>query len=350
MRRDAQVAKAEEPKHANGMKTARVGQEAGRQRNKAQVQARASEEWMKAHPRPAKPKITSEDAIRQVRAKLYAATRDGHQPFRASPMREIPTPTAQTSKRVANAPRQARTTHAGAPAKDDRSKKKALAVLAREGVTPNDRRIADIGSHWRVIENRMSDLKKLAQPKLSAARRAALHRDYRAMGRALENARLTTAEGKRLRACFFLPEPAREPEGKTQPAREPAPDHVLGPNELPEDLTILARESGPDRSPLRHDLMILDRFVEGLPFGRPSGKSKGRPVSEKIKRTLRAFGIEHGWSWQVCAAALFVSGESGDSYAAIKKSLREWVARNKLIYADIRKDREEWTKRPGIGV
>jgi hypothetical protein len=58
----------------------------------------------------------------------------------------------------------------------------------------------------------------------------------------------------------------------------------------------------------------------------PKESKPGRPNDPAIGRTIRDFADVYGWSWEVCAAAVFVSGADKRSYAAIKKSFRD-VAR-----------------------
>jgi hypothetical protein len=60
-----------------------------------------------------------------------------------------------------------------------------------------------------------------------------------------------------------------------------------------------------------------------------ASKQRGRRVDVGIGRTIRDFEAVHGWNWQTCAAAVFLSGVSTYSYAAIKKTFRDWDRRHR---------------------
>jgi hypothetical protein len=176
-----------------------------------------------------------------------------------------------TQKRVARPPK------GPAEQKDDREK--ALAVLATVGVAPNDPRIAHLGNFYLKIAGFVEEQK---------APDAKAQDDYRKIARALERVNLTTDSGKRIRDCFL-----RDLKGET--------------------LTVAEIKSGRTRA------AIL----------KPSEKIKlGRPVDLAIGRTIRDFGDVHGWNWQVCAAAVFLSDVSTFTYAAFKKSFGAWNRRH----------------------
>ena len=58
-------------------------------------------------------------------------------------------------------------------------------------------------------------------------------------------------------------------------------------------------------------------------------RQRGRRVDVGIKRTILDLEAVHGWSWKVCAAAVFLSGISTYDYEAIKKSFRDWDRRHR---------------------
>ena len=60
-------------------------------------------------------------------------------------------------------------------------------------------------------------------------------------------------------------------------------------------------------------------------------RQRGRRVDVGIKRTILDFEAVHGWSWKVCAAAVFLSGVSTYDYEAIKKSFRDWDRRHRNL-------------------
>lgn len=59
----------------------------------------------------------------------------------------------------------------------------------------------------------------------------------------------------------------------------------------------------------------------------PKGPGPGRPV-EPYGRVIRDFKDVHGWSWETCAAALFVSGKAKRSYDELRRAFRDWVRAN----------------------
>jgi hypothetical protein len=166
---------------------------------------------------------------------------------------------------------------------DDRSA--ALAVLASVGVTPR-LRWADVVQAGLLFKNA-----QVAADERDAAEAARL-RDLEKMIKALVGAKLVTESEKRMREA-----PLRDLRGEPWP-------------------TIGQIKRGWKASP-----PIANTAVT---------KQRGRRVDMGIRRTILDFEAVHGWTWKVCAAAVFLSGVSTYDYEAIKKSFRDWDRRNRL--------------------
>jgi hypothetical protein len=185
------------------------------------------------------------------------------------------------AKGVSNAPQQRRARPPkGGIEKDDRSK--ALAVLALEGVTEKLRwtEVKQAGLLFKGAQD--------ATEERAAIDAANLH-DLTALRKAISSVKLRTESGKRLQACLLR-------------------DFDQG------TVTIEQVRRGVKAVPL-------------LPKNSPP--RKGRPIDVGIDRVIRDFKAVHGWSWQVCAAAVFLSGVSTYDYHAIKKSFRDWAQRHR---------------------
>jgi hypothetical protein len=163
----------------------------------------------------------------------------------------------------------------GVRSRDDKAA--ALVVLSSVGVDPagiGSRDLAQLSAFFREIASFEQDRK---------AQESQEQRDYQVLARAISKARLLTERGQQLRDCFL-----RDLQGNT--------------------LTISEALRGETRSPI---LKPLEK-----------GKA-GRPNDLAIERTIRDFADTKGWTWEVCAAAVFVTGADKRSYTAIKKSFRD---------------------------
>jgi len=166
--------------------------------------------------------------------------------------------------------------------KDDRSA--ALAVLASVGVTPK-RGWAEIEQAGLLFKNAQA-----AADERDAAEAAKL-RDRAKMVKALSGVELVTESEKGIREALL-----RDLRGEFWP-------------------TIGQIERGWKPSP---------------PIANTAtSKQRGRRVDLGIERTIRDFEAVHGWNWQICAAAVFLSGVSTYSYTAIKKTFRDWDRRHR---------------------
>jgi hypothetical protein len=166
--------------------------------------------------------------------------------------------------------------------KDDRSA--ALAVLASVGVTPM------LG--WAKVEQAGLLFKnaQAAADERDAAEAAKLH-DRAKMVKALSGVKLMTESEEGIREALL-----RDLRGEAWP-------------------TIGQIERGWKPSP-----SIANTAAS---------KRRGRRVDLGIERTIRDFEAVHGWNWQTCAAAVFLSDVLTCSFAAIKKSFRDWDRRHR---------------------
>jgi hypothetical protein len=178
-----------------------------------------------------------------------------------------------TQKRAARRPK--------GPGTKNGDREKALEVLATVGVTPT------LG--WaQVVQAGLLFKNAQAAANERDAAEARVQLDYRAIAQALGRVKLATEAGRRLRDCFL-----RDLRGET--------------------LTLNEIRAGKTRAPIL----------------KPLDTSRGRPVDVGIERTILGFEAVHGWNWQVCAAAAFLSGVSTYDYEAIKKSFRDWDRRHR---------------------
>ena len=63
------------------------------------------------------------------------------------------------------------------------------------------------------------------------------------------------------------------------------------------------------------------------PIPMPAEKRTGRPVEKTFVWTILIIGSPRKWTWEECAAAVFISGADRRSYKAIRKSFREAAGR-----------------------
>ena len=182
--------------------------------------------------------------------------------------------------------------------RDDRSA--ALADLASVGATPDDDRVRALGALFRTSAD-YDAADALAEKALDALEP---WRDFQAIKRALDRVKLVTEAGEALRANLFRVVPLR----------------YLGAEPLRGREVYVARLSG---------LTVRDgRVVPPIAESCKKGK-RGRPVAADVEMTVLTAEVMWRWNWKVCAAAVFITCPSAYSYAAIKKSFRDWDRRHR---------------------
>ncbi len=175
-------------------------------------------------------------------------------------------------------------------AKDDRSD--ALAVLAKAGVPADDPRIAEFGWSYLTTADDLEDMR---------AAEARVHREFRAVARAIEGVDVATRYGRRLkqglRALCDLYTDEQEP--------------TIG------ELEGLLRELS--------NLRIKD---EWKPRERAQSAARsGRPADRSIEIATYNAHLMHGWTWRVCAAALFIFSEDFNQTASANVRATRHLAR-----------------------
>ena len=196
-----------------------------------------------------------------------------------------------TQKRVARPPKGETTK------RDDRLA--ALADLAALGATPDDDRVRALGAIFRTsAEYDAADA--LADNALDAMEP---WRDFQAIKRALDRVKLVTEAGEALRANLFRVVPLR----------------YLGAEPLRGREVYVARLSG---------LTVKDgRVVPPIAESYKKGK-RGRPVAADVEMAVLTAEVMWRWNWKACAAAVYITCPSAYSYAAVKKSFRDWDRRH----------------------
>jgi hypothetical protein len=160
----------------------------------------------------------------------------------------------------------------------------ALTVLTAVGVDSDSPRLKLVCEFFQNVEANVKGIE---------VEREKVQRDYQKIWQFLESLKLESARGQQL-GDFLL--------------------RAL------EDERISADE-------IRAGKLREGRIREPIPH--PVAKRAGRRIDEAVARTLQQLAGLFCWSWKECAAAVYVSGADKRSYAAVKKSFRDWDRRNR---------------------